>query len=237
MLSRCYPAKIPRCDSGPPRRNRSGRCSPRTQTWHRWRSITFSVTYPADSARDANGSLATRATVIPVDPLRLPAPLPVGRVPEIVVSIQAGTEAGFNLAGGNIRFDVPAPVTFPNLSGAAPGEQVFINSFDHDAGVWLTIGTATINAAGTAAVSDPGVGILAPGWHFIDPLARLVGGGQDRSDDPCQFDLGNIEAAQRDLALSLAPLDGIPAVARDVYGDLNSAYQTVFAIRHTRTSV
>lgn len=139
----------------------------------------MAVTFPAGSARDANGTLADRGMIVPVNPQFLPAPLPPNVTPGLVVSIQAGTAAGFNLAGGNMNFDTPAPVTFPNLEGLAPGEKSLIWSFDHDAGKWIVIGTGTVSADGKRIVSDAGVGVLAPGWHFtisgtiLDvPLAR-----------------------------------------------------------------
>lgn len=124
------------------------------------------VTYPAGSAMNEDGTMATQAMVIPVNPERLPAPLPGGVDPKLVISIQAGTAAGFNLAGGSTNFDVPAPVTFPNLEGLLPGEKSLIWSFDHDAGMWTVIGTGTVSADGRSIVSDAGVGVLAPGWHF-----------------------------------------------------------------------
>ena len=135
---------------------------------------TMQVTYPAGSAQDENGTPATQATIIPVDPERLPAPLPEGAEPELVVSIQAGTELGFNLAGGSTNFDTPAPVTFPNLEGLAPAEQVFLNSFDHDAGEWTVVGTATVSEDGSSIVSDSDSGIIAPGWHYIDRFVRVL---------------------------------------------------------------
>lgn len=135
------------------------------------------VTYPAGSAQDERGRLANRAVVIPVEPDRLPAPLPSGVAPELVISVQAGTAAGFNLAGGSTNFDVPAPITFPNLSQLAPGEQALLWSFDHDAGKWTVVGTGTVSADGRRIESDPGVGILAPGWHFVDPGNCAGSGG------------------------------------------------------------
>ncbi|MBX9579612.1 MAG: Ig-like domain-containing protein [Gemmataceae bacterium] len=136
---------------------------------------TLRVTYPAGSAQDQDGVRATRAAVIPVAPDRLPAPLPPGVNPGLVISVQAGTEAGFNLAGGSTNFDIPAPVTFPNVDGFPAGSQAAIMSFDHDAGEWRAVGTATVSADGRRIVSDLGVGILAPGWHFLDRLVDVFG--------------------------------------------------------------
>ena len=65
--------------------------------------------------------------IVPVDPNRLPAPLPPGSNPSLVISIQAGNENGFNREadGGATNFDVPAPIQFPNLEGLKPGEKEF----------------------------------------------------------------------------------------------------------------
>jgi len=141
----------------------------------------MSVEFAPGAAVDSMGNAATEATIIPVPPDRLPAPLPENLNPDLVVSIQAG---------GATNFDVPAPATFPNLEGLAPGEQSLIFSFDHDAGAWVVIGTGTVSEDGMMIASDEGVGILAPGWHFVIsgtvldvPLARsnfyVCGSGDD----------------------------------------------------------
>ena len=127
------------------------------------------VTFPAGSAQDEEGNVATQATVIPVDPERLPAPLPPGLTPQLVISIQAGGENSFSQADGATNFDVPAPLAFPNLEGLAPGEKSSIFSFNHDSGQWESVGLGTVSEDGQAIVSDPGVGILAPGWHTPGP--------------------------------------------------------------------
>ena len=147
---------------------------------------TFTVTYPAGSAQDQDGAAATLGTVIPVDPNRLPAPLPAGVSPAVVFSVQAGTAAGFNLAGGSTAFSTPAPLSYPNVYGLAPGEVRFIYSFDHDAGKWAIVGTATVSADGRTIDSDPGVGIRAPGWGFVPPEP------QD-DPDPCIPDIKNVD--------------------------------------------
>ncbi|MEO0854167.1 MAG: Ig-like domain-containing protein, partial [Cyanobacteria bacterium J06648_11] len=81
------------------------------------------VTFPAGSAVDDEGNAATRATIVPVEPDRLPAPLPPGLEAPLVISIQAGMENGFNREadGGATNFDVPAPLSFPNLDGLSAG--------------------------------------------------------------------------------------------------------------------
>jgi hypothetical protein len=115
------------------------------------------TTVAPGAAIDSQGNAATQAIIIPVPPDRLPGPLPPGLSPELVISIQPL---------GATNFDVPAPVTFPNLEGLAPGEQTLLFSFNHDAGRWDVTGTATVSEDGLMVVSDPGQGIIAPGWHF-----------------------------------------------------------------------
>lgn len=118
----------------------------------------LSVSFPPGSAMDRSGVAATQASIIPVPPDRTPSPIPVGMNTPLVISIQAP---------GATQFDVPAPITFPNLEGTPPGSSTFLASFDHDAGEWKTIGTGTVSEDGSVIVSDPGVGIVAPGWHVI----------------------------------------------------------------------
>ena len=135
----------------------------------------MSVEFAPNSAVDKSGKAATEATIIPVPPDRIPGPLPHGITPQLVVSIQAVNEDGLVN-----NFDTPAAVVFPNVEGLAPGEQAEIMSFNHDSGRWESVGTATVTDDGLAIASDPGVGIMAPGWHAVVPVT--IG-------DPCNPDL------------------------------------------------
>ena len=123
----------------------------------------LNVEFPAGSAVNDDGVPATRGVIVPVPPDRIPAPLP-GNVepmnPPLVISIQAP---------GATSFDVPAPITFPNLDELAPGEKSLVYTFNHDAGRWEAIGAGTVSEDGLTIVSDEGVGIRAPGWHVIQP--------------------------------------------------------------------
>ncbi|MCA9168063.1 MAG: Ig-like domain-containing protein [Planctomycetales bacterium] len=122
-----------------------------TDVWQRAK-----VTIPAGAAVDFDGNAATQAAIIPVPPDQIPAPLPPWIDTPLVISVQAF---------GARQFDQPAPLEFPNLQGLLPGQKSVIMSFDHDAGIWVNIGTGTVTADGLTIVSDPGVGIRAPGWH------------------------------------------------------------------------
>jgi hypothetical protein len=121
------------------------------------------VTFAPGAAVDSQGTAATQAVIIPVPPSRLPAPLPPGVDPQLVISIQAP---------GATNFDIPAPITFPNLDHLPLGEHAALFSFDHDIGMFIPTGTMEVvddGNGGTILVSDPGVGIVAPGWHYITP--------------------------------------------------------------------
>jgi hypothetical protein len=135
-----------------------------------WSSLRVEV--PAGSALAADGNVAapTAGVVIPVNPRFLPAPLPPNIDVPLVVSVQ--------LLGAE-RFDVPAPMTFPNLEGLAEGEPLVLMSFDHQAGRWSVVGSGSVardQGTGRLVVaSDPGSGIRAPGWHLFARLARVLG--------------------------------------------------------------
>ena len=163
----------------------------------------LSVTFPAGSAVDNQGNAATQAVVIPVPPDRIPAPLPPFMDPALVISIQAI---------GATNFDVPAPVTFPNLDGMLPGEQALIMSFDHDAGHWKSIGTGTVSFDGLSIVSDPGVGIEAPGWHF--PFPGGNNRGRRRGTIPCEQQPDEVAGFMADEAapeVIIGPFEAPPA--------------------------
>jgi hypothetical protein len=169
------------------------------------------VTFAPGSAQDREGNAATQAMIVPVAPDRLPAPLPPGVDPKLVISIQAGGANGFNreAQGGATTFDVPAPLQFPNLEGLKSGEKSLFWSFDHVAGEWIVIGTGTVSEDGKVIKSDPGTGVLAPGWHFTISGTRArfsigqkgggAGGGNDflHGDFPIENGTVNLTLLQR----------------------------------------
>jgi len=83
-------------------------------------------------------------------------------------------------APGVDTFTTPLQITFPNVFNAAPGTQLNVLSFDHTTGRLVISGTATVSADGKTAVSDPGSGVVAPGWHGLTP----PGGPSDPPCDP-----------------------------------------------------
>jgi hypothetical protein len=120
-----------------------------------------SITVPAGSLFADNGTRGGRVGIAPVPPDRLPEPLPEGLFMPLVITVQTD---------GASNFDRPVPVRFPNTPdpggyAPAPGEKVTLMSFNHDTGRWEGVGLMTVSADGRFLDTDPGVGILQPGWH------------------------------------------------------------------------
>ena len=139
-----------------------------------------SITIPADSLFSDDGLRGGLAGIAPVPPDRLPGPLPDGLPILDVVTVQ--TDRGSN-------FDVPVPACFPNLPDPvtglklAPGEKSALWSFNHDTGRFEIVGSMTVSADGKLICTDPGVGILAPGWHGTRPGVEARGGDIANSDN------------------------------------------------------
>lgn len=111
-----------------------------------------SMTLPDGSTTGVVSATAVHADKVPMAP-------PEGMQPRFIVTIQP--------AGAH--FDPPAPVTFPNVDGLAPGTVTEMFSFDHDLGAFVSIGTGTVSDDGTVVASDPGFGIVKAGWHCAAP--------------------------------------------------------------------
>lgn len=124
------------------------------------------ITVPADSLYADDGTRGGMVGITLVPPDRLPAPLPEGVSPPFVVSIQSD---------GGTNFDRPAGLCLPNLPDpvtgqpAAPGAKMELFSFNHDAGMFFSVGSMHVTADGKLVCTDPGVGAPAPAWHFYAP--------------------------------------------------------------------
>ena len=138
---------------------------------------------PAASLIDNQGNPGGMVGIGPVAPDRLPGVLPAGLNPPIVITIQTN---------GPTNFDSPVPAKFPNLPDPVtglvlpPGAKTALWSFDHDLGQWAVVGGMTVDPTGAFVVSDPGTGILAPGWHF--PLVGATASApppRESMADPC----------------------------------------------------
>ncbi|MBI3418163.1 MAG: Ig-like domain-containing protein, partial [Verrucomicrobia bacterium] len=115
-----------------------------------------SITVPANSLFSDDGTRGGKVGIAPVPPDRLPGPLPPGLELPLVITVQTD---------GALNFDKPAPICFPNLHGLKPGEQTTLVSFNHKKGIWEAVGSMTASADAKYVCTDPGVGILQPGWH------------------------------------------------------------------------
>lgn len=137
------------------------------------------VRVPPNSLFTDSGLRGGRVGIAPVAPDRLPEPLPPGLEFPLVITIQTD---------GPSNFDRPVPVRFPNLPDPItgeklpPGAKTALWSFNHDTGRWEPQGTMTISADGNFADTDPGVGVLQPGWHGVSPSSDGDGDGPD----PCE---------------------------------------------------
>lgn len=124
------------------------------------------VLVPPNALFSDNGSRGGRVGIAPVAPDRIPSPLPPGLELPLVITIQTD---------GPQNFDRPVPVRFPNLPDPVTGETLppggksALWSFNHDTGNWELMGPMTVTPDGLFVETDPGVGVLQPGWHGTRP--------------------------------------------------------------------
>jgi hypothetical protein len=115
----------------------------------------FSLNIAPGSATFPGGSRSGVVSVTLVHADKVPMVPNFGQQPRFIVTIQPpGT-----------RFDPPAAMTMPNVDGLAPGQVTEMYSFDHDLGMFVSIGTASVSEDGSVLRSDPGVGVVQGGWH------------------------------------------------------------------------
>ncbi len=145
------------------------------------------ITVPANSLFSDNGTRGGKVGIAPVPPDRLPAPLPPGLELPIVITVQTD---------GALNFDQPAPICFPNLPDPvlktplpASSKQALI-SFNHKKGIWEEVGSMTVSADGKFICTDPGVGILQPGWHGVGVPPWFPPPPPGAGPDPCPPSMG-----------------------------------------------
>jgi RHS repeat-associated protein len=132
-----------------------------------------SLTVPANSLFSDDGQRGGKVGIAPVPPDRLPGPLPNGLGLPLVITVQTD---------GPQNFSQPVPVCFPNLPDPItgiklpPGAKTALWSFDHNLGIWVIRGPMTVSEDGNLACSDPGVGLLSPGWHGVAPFTGCPDG-------------------------------------------------------------
>jgi PKD repeat protein len=147
---------------------------------------THLVVY-ADSLFSDNGARGGSVAIVPESSNRLPTPLPDGLNFPIVVTVQTD---------GAQNFDVPATLRIPNFADPdtgltlAPGAKSALWSFNPEAGRFEAVAPATVTPDGLFIETDPGFGVLAPGWHGFYPGNTAKGGGGRGSDaaDTCRLE-------------------------------------------------
>ena len=85
-----------------------------------------------------------------------------------------------------MRFLIPVPITFPNVDGLPPGEEVDIWSLDPELGEFAIVGTGQVSADGSRIETVSG-GIRAADWHAAMPPQLLSSNRSKRTDpnNPC----------------------------------------------------
>ncbi len=115
----------------------------------------FTLQIAPGSATFPGGGKSGTVSVTLVHYDKVPMVPNFGQQPRFIATIQPT----------GVRFDPPAAMTMPNVDGLAPGQVTEMYSFDHDLGMFVSIGTATASLDGTLLSSDPGVGVIEGGWH------------------------------------------------------------------------
>lgn len=116
------------------------------------------LTVFANSVTCPDGSSECVVAFSQVNSERVPMPAPMGSAFMLASTIQPS----------DTLFDPPARLCIPN-DGREPGEQVEVQSFDHDIEEWVAVGTATVTEDGGQICSDPGFGVVKAGWHGCAP--------------------------------------------------------------------
>ena len=165
----------------------------------------FSLTVEPGSVTFPGGGKSGLVSVTVVHADKVPMEPNFGQQPRFIVTIQPS----------GAQFDPPAPLTIPNVDGLSPGEVTEIYSFDHDLGLFVTVGTGSVSEDGTVIESDPGVGIIEGGWHS--------GGNPPATGDAC----GGCGPCQKCEGRECVPdeeLDFAPCESACVQGGMGTCY-------------
>jgi RHS repeat-associated protein len=136
----------------------------------------LAMTIPAGAnLRNLDGTPVTRVSISPVEPDRVPAPLPSNLSTNMVYTSQPG--------GAITMSNVAMPVVYPNLAGADPNTRIELYYFDHDTVTWRRYGFGRVSADGLRIVPETNPATGQPfglpnfSWHFpnIGPFGNLGG--------------------------------------------------------------
>ncbi|MBK8100603.1 MAG: hypothetical protein IPK26_26230 [Planctomycetes bacterium] len=134
----------------------------------------LSVTIAAGSMTLPDGRRPTPQTPLPAAiPVAInqvhydsvPMPIPDGASPVFTWTVQPG----------GARFEPPARISYPNMSGLAAGSLSYFLTFDHDTGRFEVVGSGRVSADGSMIESDPGAGLTLAGWGCNCPPYAVTG--------------------------------------------------------------
>jgi hypothetical protein len=158
----------------------------------------FSLTVQPGAATFPGGSKEGCVSVTPVHPDKIPMVPGFGQQPRFIVTIQpAGTQ-----------FNPPAQISIPNTDALKPGQITEMYGFDHDLGMFVSIGTGTASADGTVIKSDPGVGVVKAGWFCGGPPSDAGGAGDCPQCQKCNGTQCVTDTAQEDKSCDTGDPNG-----------------------------
>ncbi len=195
-----------------------------------------SITVPPNALFSDNGTRGGSVGIAPVSPDRLPGELPEGLSFPLVVTVQTD---------GATNFDQPAQICFPNLPDPdtgellLPGMKAALWSFNHDTGRFEIAGSMTVSEDGSMICTDPGVGVLAPGWHGARPGTEIRGKAPNRSpakDPGCKnasyWDIAKLVFnVTKDVVACGATIIGADDIFNCANGVISSAGDMLFTIK------
>ena len=136
----------------------------------------FRLEVEAGAATFPNGTKTGLMSVTQVHADRIPMAPGAGMQPRLIVTVQPP----------GLTIDPPARMTMPNVDGFPPGTIAEMFSFDHDLGMFASIGTGSVSEDGLTITSDPGFGLVKAGWHCAaPPVPSGTCSGSGGSSDEC----------------------------------------------------
>ena len=134
-------------------------------------ALGITLTVAPHSAKNPDGSDFTgQLSISPVPENLAPAALPDFLDPAQLITIQPV----------GVTFATPAPISFPNLDGMEPGNELEIWSLDPEIGAFVVVGIGQVSADGTSVATISG-GVRAADWHAALPPSADA---SEQSDAP-----------------------------------------------------
>src|SRR5690606_8574655 len=129
----------------------------------------------------ADGRPAPHGTLVSLNQVHhddVPMPMPDGAAPPFAWTVQP--------AGAT--FDPPIAITYPNMSGLAPGAIAYFLTFDHETQKFEIVSSGHVSEDGATITSDRGSGLTLAGWGCnCSPYSVTGDCDHDRCDDSKEF--------------------------------------------------